>query len=57
MTTMNVDTEPRCKNCNKLLAEMTTRPWIIRCGRCGKRVVSQFEVGELVPAKEIGYKS
>lgn len=28
------DLVPRCHNCNKLLAEKVTRPWVIRCGRC-----------------------
>ena len=28
------DTQPRCWRCNKLLAEMVTRPWTIKCMRC-----------------------
>lgn len=28
------DHRPRCKCCDKLLAEKVTRPWLIRCGRC-----------------------
>ena len=29
-----VDTDVRCGACSKLLAEMTARPWRIRCPRC-----------------------
>ena len=28
------DSRPRCRHCNKLLAEKVTRPWRIRCPRC-----------------------
>lgn len=28
------DVEPRCEQCNKLLAILVTRPWVIRCVRC-----------------------
>lgn len=28
------DLKPRCKRCNKLLAEKVSRPWIIGCVRC-----------------------
>ncbi len=28
------DVNPRCRDCNKLLAEKVTRPWRIVCGRC-----------------------
>ena len=28
------DNRPRCGQCNKLMAELLTRPWKIRCGRC-----------------------
>lgn len=28
------DLKPRCKHCNKLLAEKVSRPWIIGCVRC-----------------------
>lgn len=28
------DVRPRCRCCDKLLAEKVTRPWLIRCGRC-----------------------
>ena len=28
------DRRPRCSNCRKLLAEMVTRPWVLRCPRC-----------------------
>ena len=27
-------TKVRCANCGKLLAEMLTSPWLIRCSRC-----------------------
>jgi phage FluMu protein Com len=27
-------TNVRCANCGKLLAEMLTAPWSIRCSRC-----------------------
>lgn len=29
-----VDENPRCWRCNKLLAESLTRPWSITCPRC-----------------------
>lgn len=29
-----VDREPRCRYCNKKLAEALTRPWAIVCVRC-----------------------
>jgi hypothetical protein len=28
------DERPRCEGCNKLLAELVTRPWTIKCVRC-----------------------
>lgn len=28
------DEKPRCWRCNRLLAEMLTRPWLITCTRC-----------------------
>lgn len=28
------DIQPRCDECGKLLAELVTRPWLIRCVRC-----------------------
>ena len=28
------DEKPRCHRCEKLLAERTTRPWLIVCQRC-----------------------
>jgi phage FluMu protein Com len=28
------DERPRCWRCQRLLAELVTRPWAIRCGRC-----------------------
>jgi phage FluMu protein Com len=28
------DLAPRCWRCGKLLAELLTRPWRIRCPRC-----------------------
>lgn len=28
------DTDIRCHRCNKLLIEMATRPWKIKCPRC-----------------------
>jgi len=31
----DTDTGVRCARCNKLLAEQATRPWRIRCARCG----------------------
>ncbi len=30
------DEFPRCWNCNKLLAELVTRPWRIVCRACKK---------------------
>ena len=30
----------RCANCGKLLAELVTAPWRIRCGRCKAQNVS-----------------
>jgi phage FluMu protein Com len=32
-----VDREPRCRYCNKKLAETLTRPWEVRCVRCKAR--------------------
>lgn len=32
--TVRTDTGVRCTGCNKLLAEMASRPWIIKCPRC-----------------------
>jgi phage FluMu protein Com len=31
------DTEPRCWRCDKKLAELVSRPWIIVCVRCKAR--------------------
>lgn len=31
------DEMPRCWRCNRLLAEMLTRPWTIVCNRCKAR--------------------
>jgi hypothetical protein len=31
------ETGVRCWRCERLLAEMVTRPWAIRCGRCKAR--------------------
>ncbi len=28
------DELPRCWRCGRLMAEMVTRPWRIKCGRC-----------------------
>lgn len=28
------DENPRCEQCNKLLAILVTRPWVIGCVRC-----------------------
>mgnify|MGYP003405953746 CR=1 FL=1 len=28
------DKEPRCRECNRMLARLVTRPWIIQCPRC-----------------------
>jgi phage FluMu protein Com len=28
------DESPRCWRCNRLLAELLTRPWVIVCTRC-----------------------
>jgi phage FluMu protein Com len=28
------DTQPRCRECNKMLAMLVTRPWVIQCSRC-----------------------
>jgi hypothetical protein len=30
----STDEAPRCWRCSRLLAELVTRPWSIRCGRC-----------------------
>lgn len=35
------DLQPRCKRCNKLLAEKVTRPWIIGCVRCKTQNTSE----------------
>lgn len=29
-------TDPRCRECGKLLARKVTRPWLIECVRCGE---------------------
>ena len=42
-TTSVTDVKPRCQgpskmgdeHCGRLLAELVTRPWRIKCGRCG----------------------
>jgi len=28
------DEKPRCWRCDRLLAEMLSRPWVIICSRC-----------------------
>jgi phage FluMu protein Com len=28
------DTDPRCRECGKMLARLLTRPWVIMCPRC-----------------------
>lgn len=28
------DTEPRCRECSRMLARLVTRPWVIQCPRC-----------------------
>lgn len=28
------DEKPRCWRCNRLLAELLTRPWKVTCSRC-----------------------
>jgi hypothetical protein len=28
------DQNPRCWRCNRMLAVLVTRPWVIACGRC-----------------------
>lgn len=28
------DSGPRCTDCGRKLAELVTRPWVIRCTRC-----------------------
>jgi phage FluMu protein Com len=30
------DTRPRCYRCRRVLAELVTRPWHIKCERCGE---------------------
>jgi hypothetical protein len=32
-----LDAEPRCWRCNKKLAEIVSRPWVIVCVRCKAR--------------------
>jgi len=31
---VETDLEVRCHRCNRLLAEMVSRPWRIKCSRC-----------------------
>lgn len=28
------DRDPRCTKCNRMLARLLTRPWVIQCPRC-----------------------
>jgi len=28
------DVDPRCRECNRMLARLLTRPWVIMCPRC-----------------------
>lgn len=41
------DRQPRCKGyrndrpCHRMLAELVTRPWVIKCSRCGYVNVAQ----------------
>lgn len=35
------DEAPRCWRCNRLLAVLVTRPWVIRCSRCKAENKSQ----------------
>jgi len=36
-----VDEQPRCWRCRRKLAEHATRPWAIRCERCGALTASE----------------
>lgn len=36
----------RCANCSKLLAELVTAPWLIRCTRCKEINRSAEEISE-----------
>jgi len=41
---LSTDHAVRCGGCNKMLAEMVSRPWRIRCPRC-KETNESIEVG------------
>lgn len=37
------DVGPRCQQCNKMLAYEATRPWSIKCNRCGHITNTYFK--------------
>ena len=38
---VEVDTNPRCPHCGKVLGEYFGRPWSIRCANCRQQATSE----------------
>ena len=34
---MTTDYNPRCKKCSRVMAGVVTRPWKMKCRRCGAK--------------------
>lgn len=46
------DANPRCWRCSRLLAELATRPWRIKCGRCKAVNQDGVKLEQETPAKD-----
>lgn len=50
------DIDPRCRECNRMIARLLTRPWVIQCPRCkatNAGLMPDQEVGDLLRSKGI----
>ena len=41
---VEVDVEPRCPKCGRMLGYLLARPWAVQCSRCKVRQESQIQI-------------